>query len=200
MEKPYRYSDKECNQTLIALKIASRLQANYAPLCPIEDSEKMCSWYHHLWKLLYKFTDVWRGLVEPVKLLIPPVSPDNETTNKGAANVIMSLLLMHGVLKATSNQGVNGDLKGIKLAEDYQNQFVMLVGDGLSQIRAKAFDKMIEESSYTNDQIGTWAGNLYNRGPARWTISLPFSNILAVFWFVYSTYSVASWLETHQWG
>ena len=123
------------------LKIPARLQANYAPSCPIKNSEKMCSWYHHLWKLLYKFTDVWRGEVAPAKLLIPPVSLDNETTNKGAANVIISLLLMHGVLEATSNQGVNGDLKGIKLADDFQNQYVMLVGDRLLQIRAKTFKK-----------------------------------------------------------
>ena len=120
MVTPYRYSDKECNRTLMDLKIPSRLQANYAPSCPIENSEKMCSWYH-LWKLLYKFTDVWRGKVDPVKLFIPPVSRDNETTNKSATNVIMSLLLMLGVLQATSNQGANGDLKGIKLADDFQN-------------------------------------------------------------------------------
>ena len=75
----------------------------------------------------------------PVKLLIPPVSPDNETTNKGAANVIMSLLLMHGVVEATSNDGVNGNLKSIRLTDDYKDRYVMLVGDGLSQIRVKTF-------------------------------------------------------------
>ena len=79
----------------------------------------------------------------PAKLLIPPVSPENETTNKGAANVIMSLLLMHGILEPTTNDGANGDLKGIRLAHDYKDRFVMLVGDGLSQIRAKTFEKMI---------------------------------------------------------
>ena len=108
----------------------------------------MCSFYHHIWKQLYKFTKVWRGEVGPVKLLIPPASPDNETTNKGATNVTMSLLLMHRVVQATSNEGVNGNLKGICLTNDYKDRYVMLVGDGLSQIRAKTFEKMIEDSSY----------------------------------------------------
>ena len=63
-------------------------------------------------------------------------------------NVIMSLLLMHGVVVATSNEGTNGNTKHIALAEDYKTWFVMLVGDGLSQIRVKTFEKMIEDSSF----------------------------------------------------
>ena len=55
---------------------------------------------------------------------------------------------MHGVLEPTTNEGANGDLKGICLAGAFEDQFVMLVGEGLSQIRAKTFEKMIEESSY----------------------------------------------------
>ena len=33
-------------------------------------------------------------------------------------------------------------------SEDYKNQYVMLVGDGLLQIRAETFEKMIKELSY----------------------------------------------------
>ena len=93
---------------MIELKIPARLQQNYEAICPIPDSESRCSWYHQLWKLLYKYTAVWQGEVHPATLLIPPVSPDDKTTNKGAANVIMSLLLMHGVLEPTTNEGANG--------------------------------------------------------------------------------------------
>ena len=141
MEHPCGYSRDEHNALLIDLKIPSRLQLNYHRTFPTEQEGVMCSFYHHIWKQLYKFTNVWPGEVGPVKLLIPPVSPDNETTNKGAANVIMSLLLMHGVIEATSNDGVNGNLKSIHLAKDYKDRYVMCVGDGLSHIRAKTFEK-----------------------------------------------------------
>ena len=46
----------------------------------------------------------------------------------------MSLLLIHGVVVATSTEGTNGNVKHIELADDYKSLFVMLVGDGLSQI------------------------------------------------------------------
>ena len=81
-------------------------------------------------------------------MLIPALSPENETTNKGAANVVMSLLLYHGIIQPVTSDGANGDVKGMKLADDYQEQHVMLVGDGLSQIRVKMFKTMIQESSF----------------------------------------------------
>ena len=134
---------------MMNLCIAIRLQHNYTPTCPIPDSDKMCSWYHHMWKKIYHMTNVWRGEVSPVKLLIPPVSPDNETTNNGAAIWIMSLLLMHGVIKAMSHDGTNIKVKGLTLAPDYKDWYVMLVGDGLlHQVRAKTFKTIIEESCY----------------------------------------------------
>ena len=133
---------------MIDLKIIARLNQNYEATCPFPESKNQCFWYRQLWKLLYRYTAVWRGEVPPTKLLIPPVSPDDKKTNKGTAKVIMSLLLMHGVLESTTNEGANGDLKGICLTGDFEDQFVMLVGDGLSQIRAKTFEKVIEESSY----------------------------------------------------
>ena len=148
MEKPYTYSKQESNAVFLDCKIPVRLQQNYMQTFETEKEGVMCNFYHHLWKQLYKFTSIWRGDVGPVKLLIPLVSPDNETTNKGAANMIMSLLLMHGVLEATSNEGANGNLKGICLSDNYKDRYMMLVGDGLSQIRAKTFKKMIEDSSY----------------------------------------------------
>ena len=91
---------------------------------------------------------MWRGEPKPAQLLIPAVSPVNKTTNKGAANVIMSLLLYHGVIKPTNSNGANGDIKGMHLSDDYQEQYVMLVGDGLSQILVKTFKNMIQESSF----------------------------------------------------
>ena len=81
-------------------------------------------------------------------MLIPAVSPENETTNKGAANVVMSLLLYHGVVEPVNSDGANGDVKGMRLAKDYDQRYVMLVGDGLLQICVKTFKNMIQESSF----------------------------------------------------
>ena len=80
---------------------------------------------------------MWRGHLTPAKMLIPPVSPENETTNRGAANIVMSLLLYHGIVEPVNYDGANGDVKGMELADDYKERYVMLVGDGLSQICVK---------------------------------------------------------------
>ena len=63
-------------------------------------------------------------------MLISPVSPESETTNKGAANIAMSLLLYHGIVQPVNCNGANGDVKGMKLADEYDQRYVMLVGDG----------------------------------------------------------------------
>ena len=81
-------------------------------------------------------------------MLIPAVSPENKTTNKGATNVVISLLLYHGIVQPVNSDGANGDVKGMKLTDDYNQHYVMLVGDGLSQICVKTFENMIQESSF----------------------------------------------------
>ena len=42
-------------------------------------------------------TAIWRGMVCDAKALNPPVSPNDETTNMGAAKNIASLLLLYGL-------------------------------------------------------------------------------------------------------
>ena len=79
MESPYMYLDDHHNAVLLEFKIPSRLQPNHHRICPTEKDGVMCLFYHHIWKQLYKYTKVWRGEVGQVKLLILPVSPDNES-------------------------------------------------------------------------------------------------------------------------
>lgn len=62
--------------------------------------------------------------------------------------MVMSLLLYHSIVEPTDNNGTNGDVKGIHLAADYKERYVMLVGDGLLQIRVKTFETMIQELSF----------------------------------------------------
>ena len=62
--------------------------------------------------------------------------------------MVMSLLLYHGIVEPINNNGANGDVKGMQLSADYKELYVMLVGNGLSQIRVKTFENMIQESSF----------------------------------------------------
>ena len=144
----FQFSNPEHNAGLLSLSVCDKLKNNWQRTIPSNKPGVHCSWYHHILKTSYSQTMVWRGKPKPAQLLIPAVSPENETTNKGAANVIMSLLLYHGVVEPTSSDGANGDVKGMRLAHDYKDRHVMLVGDGLSQIRVKTFETMIQESSF----------------------------------------------------
>ena len=60
----------------------------------------------------------------------------------------MYLLLYHGIVEPMSNDGANGDVKGMKLADNYKDRYVMLVGDSLLQIHIKTFKNMSQESSF----------------------------------------------------
>ena len=81
--------------------------------------------------------------------MIPPASVEDDTTNKGAVKVILLFLAMFGILEAMSQEGTNGDVKGLKLADDYKDQHLMIIGDGLSQNFARTFNELIEDTSYS---------------------------------------------------
>ena len=51
----------------------------------------------------------WRGHPKEAHVIIPPASPHDETTNSGAAKVILSLLVMFGVLRKTDTGNGIGD-------------------------------------------------------------------------------------------
>ena len=99
------------NDSLFTLSVCEKLKSNWQRTVPSETADVHCSWYHHILKLSYSMTKVWRGQPSPAQLLIPAVSPKNKTTNKGTANVVMSLLLYHGIVEPTSNEGAMGILR-----------------------------------------------------------------------------------------
>ena len=89
----FQFSIPQHNVTLLLLSVCEKLKNNWQRAIPSATANVHCSWYHHILKSTYSQTKVWRGEPKPAQLLIPAVSPENKTTNKGAANVIMSLLL-----------------------------------------------------------------------------------------------------------
>jgi hypothetical protein len=82
-------------------------------------------------------------------VLAPPVSPDNETTTRGAGKVILSILLLFGLLVPTDSTTIQGNVSAAKLPADYHKRWLVLVGDGLSQMRLQAFKDMLDTSSYS---------------------------------------------------
>ena len=103
-------------------------------------------------------TYTWRnaGDISPASTIIPPVSPEDETTNVGAGQNVVSLLLMRGILEPSKRGGEDGDVSKVRLADDYKSKWLMLVGDGLTQIRVKTFIELIQQSSFNfGDQHDT---------------------------------------------
>jgi hypothetical protein len=57
------------------------------------------------------------------------------------------VLALFGILEATEHAGTSGNVKGLKLAENYESRFLMVVGDGLSQVRARTFQELVQDVS-----------------------------------------------------
>ena len=127
----FQFSITPHNNVLLTLSVCEKLKGNWQRTVPSETADVHCSWYHHISKSSYSMTKVWRGEPSPVQLLIAAISPENKTTNKGAASVVMSLLLYHGIVEPTSNDRANGNIKGMKLANNYKDWYFMLVGNGI---------------------------------------------------------------------
>ena len=142
--KLFTYSAPQLHGLILKLNVCKKLKPNWKQTIPSKTTEVYCSWYHHILKSLYSCTKVWRGEPSPAKMLIPPVTPENEITNKGAANVVMLVLLYHNIVEPINNDGANSNVKGMKLADNYHEHYVMLAGDGLSQICVKTFENMIQ--------------------------------------------------------
>ena len=60
----------------------------------------------------------------------------------------MSFIPFFGIMKVQDHEGVNGNVRRLKLSDDYKTCYVVVVGDGLSQMRARAFDDDVEDSSH----------------------------------------------------
>jgi hypothetical protein len=81
----------------------------------------------------------WRGEREQAQILCPPFFFDDEATKKGAGNVTLSMLELCGILK------VEVDSTNISLGDDLFNRWLILVGDGLSHVRAANFKDCMED-------------------------------------------------------
>ena len=103
-------------------------------------------------------TKLWMGDRKKCASLVPPIRKEDETMNKGAAKVILSLLALFGIMEGQTYEGEHGSVKELQLAENFEKRYLVIVGDGLSQMRARTFNNLIEDSAYSfGDQHETTA-------------------------------------------
>ena len=50
-------------------------------------------------------TKCWCGDQKGAKLIIPPVSPEDETMNKGVSKFVLSFMFFFGILEPISQEG-----------------------------------------------------------------------------------------------
>ena len=92
--------------------------------------------YNKVKTFQFKETVKWRGKPKEVHVIIPPVSPHDKMTKTGAAKVILSLLVMIGILIKADRTKQDGepDINNLVLAPNAHKHFLVMVGDGLTQI------------------------------------------------------------------
>jgi len=129
------------------LKVIERLK----PLNQMGTIDGQSGWMLHVANRFQpNAVKVWRngGYITEASALLPPVSPYEELTKRGAGQNITSMLLLRGILVPIDNDGAAGNILKIRLAADYKRKWLMLVGDGLTQIRIKSFVDEINKSCY----------------------------------------------------
>ena len=125
------------------LALPSRLKTNKYLIIP----EMGRSFYTGMGLFQHNTTKRLMGDRKKCPLLIPPISKEDETMNKGAAKVILSLLALFGIMEGQSYEGEHGSVRELELAKNFKKIYLIIVGDGLSQMRARTFNELIEDSA-----------------------------------------------------
>ena len=130
----FEFQHKDNLESMKRLQINSKLRKNRK------------GFYQKVKHFQYNETIKWRGKPREAHVIIPPVSPHDETTNTGAAKVILSLLTLFGILESSHDDCNSPDTANIRLAQNAKQQFLVMVTDGLSQMRARQFSELIDET------------------------------------------------------
>ena len=86
------------------------------------------SFYSKVYKFHRNVAVIWKGKAEAASILVPPFTLEYETTNKGAAKVILSLLLFFGILEGTeSSNGVQHNVQKTRLSQSAKDIYLVKV-------------------------------------------------------------------------
>ena len=142
---PFEFMNPDHTRAMDKLGLPTLLKQNNYVIIP----EMGRSFYTGMGLFQHNIRKLWMGDRKKCTLLVPPISQEDETANKGAAKVILSLLVLVGIMEGQTYEGEHGSVKELKLAENVRKRYLVIVGDGLSQLRARTFNELIEDSSYS---------------------------------------------------
>ena len=74
----------------------------------VDDFKRMCTPEYGAGILIFK---IWLGDVAKGSMIVPPISREDDTTKKGAAKVILSLIALFGIMKGQDHEGVHGNVR-----------------------------------------------------------------------------------------
>ena len=106
IERLFTFQHKRNEDTIISFSIPTMLQENRLP-----NNNGQPTFYSYAAFFQFRITEIWRGKAKQTSLLMPPVSPEDETTNLGTAKVVLSLLVLFRILKLQSNEGAGGNVR-----------------------------------------------------------------------------------------
>ena len=136
----FQYDDAV--EAMFKTKIPEYLDPNRRP-----QNGEQYSYYKAMCEFPHRSTQRWRGETPKALILVQPLSKMDETTNRGAAVVIISQLIMNGILKCVENDGTSGNPRYLELEDGWDKRTMMFVGDGLTMARFKTFDDLINNST-----------------------------------------------------
>ena len=145
--KKYHYQRDEAHQQMVKLGVFAKLAG-----CRATKKYGSRTFFSQCYNYQLRETKSWRPEVKKASVIVPPLMPHDETTNIGAAKVILTMLRMVGILKVSDDEFSDGesitDVRKLKLADDWYERTFMLSGDGLSQVRARTLDELISQSAH----------------------------------------------------
>ena len=126
----FEFMNPDHARAMDKLALPSRLKTNKHVIIP----ETGQSFYTGMGLFQHNTTKLWMGDRKKRSLLVPPISKEDETMNKGAAKVILLLLALFGIMEGQSYEGEHGSVRELELAVNYKKRYLVIVGDGLSQM------------------------------------------------------------------
>ena len=96
-------------------------------------------------------TEMWNPNCNKVaKFIVPPVSLEDEMTNKGFERAILEILELAGILDSTQFENKKGEMiSRWELTEHYEEKKLYLCMDGLSLERYRAMEKNLMNQSFS---------------------------------------------------
>lgn len=92
----HHYQSDESHDAMIRLNLFEKFEA-----CRTRNRYGPSAFYSQAFTYQNRETRIWRGEVKKASVIIPPLSAQNETTNLGAAKVVLSMLRLCGLLEPT---------------------------------------------------------------------------------------------------